>query len=272
MNTVFYSFIVLILAILCYGPNKSSDSKYPDLHLRFNDPSQLEIIYTVEKTKVWEMSCTSFDQKGDNEPFCNSYEECGFSHRLNSTFTACNINKEKPSVDCELGDYKCTDMDCGWKENEKFKDVRKAKCRAYFYDKDINFTWTKATDVVLSVQGSTQLFQLHLKLKNESDNHAAQEDGSTASQNKPVSCDGLCIALIIGFVISIALNVVLIVQKCNSMCNPRNQGRKRQDGQDNHDLQQLSPSEAAPPVESPQGTSPKRTPRRSQRLQHHADS
>ncbi|XP_036453580.1 uncharacterized protein LOC118826654 [Colossoma macropomum] len=185
MNTLFYSFIVLILVILCYGPNKSSDSKCPDLHLRFNDPSQSEIIYTVEKTKVWEMSCTSFDQKGDNEPFCNSYEECGFSHRLNSTFTACNINKEKSTVECELGDYKCTGMECGWKENANFEDVRKAKCRAYFYDTDLSFPWMKATDVIMSVQGSTQLFQLHLKLKKESDNNDAHEDGASALQNKP---------------------------------------------------------------------------------------
>ncbi|XP_017578187.1 uncharacterized protein LOC108442581 [Pygocentrus nattereri] len=209
-NMNIFSLIVLILPILCYGLNKS-DSKYPDLHLRFIDPSQPEILYTVEKTKVWEMSCTSFNQKGDNEPFCNSYEECGFSHHLNSTFTACNINKETSLVECELGDYKCTGMDCGWKENENFKDVRKAKCRAYFYDTDLSFTWTKATDVVLSVQGSTQLFQLHLKLKKESGNHAAEEYGSTASQNKPASCDGICIGLTIGLVISIVLNVVLTI-------------------------------------------------------------
>ncbi|KAL6471537.1 hypothetical protein MHYP_G00201870 [Metynnis hypsauchen] len=233
------------------------------------------VFLRVEKCmiNVLEMSCKTFSIKSDT--ICTSYKECGFSYRLNSTYTSCKISKEKGklSVECsvELTGDKCKSDQCGWKENENFKNIDNAKCRTSF--KAFNGTnfMKNVQEVDLHVKDS-MLYRLHLEHDKQSPstkdtkNHTTQEDGSTASQNASVSCDGICIALPCGGKciatvvagVSIVLNVVLI----GCLCRKRNERTDDQVLELDHLNSQGSPSEGsssegAPSEGAPSGATSK---------------
>ncbi|KAI4871711.1 hypothetical protein NFI96_024774, partial [Prochilodus magdalenae] len=116
--------------------------------------------------------------------------------------------------------HNCTDQQCGWTHNEHF--TTDARCKTVKRDADLrNVTWMNHTEAVLSVQGFTERFLLHLKLqeitgsteKTEQKNESASvQSKNDTSDTKAVDCEktrvswGVCPVLaIVGFVVGFAI-------------------------------------------------------------------